>query len=239
MGGCTGRMRTGNERRSLAEARAARKGALACRPRLPRLWLVSDPARLSDPAPVLARLPRGCGLIWRPYGLRRAQALAVGRRLRALTRRRGHLLLVAGDWRLATRLSADGLHLPEALARRGPLAPALGWRRAHRGAARPWLSAACHGRRALARATALGADMVTLSPVFATDSHPGAPNLGPLRFAALTRRAGRPVIALGGLTARRLRRLPPGATAGVAMIGALAGDPMGVSRAARALYRGG
>jgi thiamine-phosphate pyrophosphorylase len=185
----------------------------------------------------MARLPRACGLVWRPYDLPPAQALAVGRRLRALTRRRGQVFLVAGDWRLAARLGADGLHLPEPMARRGPLAPALGWRRHHRGSAHPLLSVACHGRRALARAAALDADMVTLSPVFPTASHPGASSLGPLRFAALARRAGRPVIALGGLTPHTLRRLPPGATAGAAMIGALAETPTGVSRAARALYR--
>ncbi len=201
--------------RSLEEARDR-----AGRP-LPRLWLVSDPVRLPDPASALARLPRGAGVIWRPYGLDAAEARARGRRLRVLTRRRGLLLLVAGDWRLAAALDADGAHLPEGLARgRGaPLAPLLAWRRAGRGRR---LSVACHGARAVARAAGLGADMAVLSPVFATASHPGARSLGPVRFALLARRARCPVVALGGLTATGVARLPAGAAKGVAAVSALA-----------------
>ncbi|MQX36494.1 thiamine phosphate synthase [Roseospira navarrensis] len=202
--------------RTLASAAAGLKPGRGRTNRdLPRLWLVSDPVRLPDPASTLARLPRGAGLIWRPYGLPWADALTQGRRLRRLSRRRGVVFLVAGDVRLAAAVGADGLHLPEGLARQGVAAPALLWRRAAAGRV---LSAACHGPRALARAAALGADMAVLSPVFPTASHPGAATLGPLRFALMGRRCGRPVIALGGVTAATARRLPPGAAAGLAAV---------------------
>lgn len=205
--------------RTLAEATRALEGGRdrLGRP-LPRLWLLSDPARLPDPAPVLARLPRGAGLIWRPYDLNRAEALRRGRRLRGLSRRRGVLLLVAADWRLAAALGADGVHLPEGLARQVPLAPLLAWRRS---APQRRLSVACHGARGLARAAALEADMALLSPVFPTASHPGAAGVGPLRFALSARRARRPVVALGGLTGPRSARLPPGAAVGLAGISGL------------------
>ncbi|WP_299439625.1 thiamine phosphate synthase [uncultured Rhodospira sp.] len=196
--------------RTLADA-ARRLKAGRCH-RVPAAWLVSDPARLPDPVPPLARMPRGAGLIWRPYGLPRDEALAQGRRLRRLTRARGIVLLVAGDWRLAAAVGADGLHQPEGLARHGVLAPALGW------AQRRTLSVACHGPRALARARAQGASMAVLSPVFPTASHPGAATLGPLRFALMSRRAGLPVVALGGITAASARHLPPGSTAGLAAV---------------------
>jgi thiamine-phosphate pyrophosphorylase len=39
--------------------------------------------------------------------------------------------------------------------------------------------------------------------VFATRSHPGGKTLGPLRFHLLSQVAPAPVIALGGVTARR------------------------------------
>ncbi|MBD0272951.1 MAG: thiamine phosphate synthase, partial [Acetobacteraceae bacterium] len=87
----------------------------------------------------------------------------------------------------------------------------------------PLLTAAAHGRAGLARGRRLDADAVLLSPVFPTASHPGAPALGPWRWAALARRAGRrPVVALGGLDALTARRLPRALAAGLASIGALA-----------------
>ena len=52
-----------------------------------------------------------------------------------------------------------------------------------------------------------GADVLFLSPVFATRSHPDAQPLGLARFAWLVRRTPLPVIALGGMNARRGRRL--------------------------------
>jgi thiamine-phosphate pyrophosphorylase len=181
----------------------------------PTRWLVSDPARLPDPAPVLSRLPPGWGLIWRPYGLDPRAALAQGRRLRRLTRRRRIVFLVAGDARLAAAVGADGLHLPEGMARHGILAPALAWRRTGDGR---WLSVAGHGPLALARARSLGGDLALFSPVFPTRSHPGGPVLGPLRFALVARRAGLPVVALGGVTRATARRLPPGSAAGLAAV---------------------
>jgi thiamine-phosphate pyrophosphorylase len=175
---------------------------------------VTDVHRLPDPLPVMARLPPGTGVILRHYG--EAGRERLGRAVARLARRRRLVLLVAGDWRLAAGLGADGLHLPEGLARHGLLAGALGWVRRRR----RLLLVACHGITALGRAKALGADAALLSPVFATASHPGAPAIGAVRFGLWARRAGLPVIALGGMSHRMLTRLPPGSAAGMAAIGA-------------------
>jgi len=188
-----------------------RRNSSPCHGRtVPRLLLVSDPLRLPDPAAAAARLPPGAGLLLRPYrGSAGAEALA------RLCRRHRLLLLVAADWRLAARLGADGLHLPEGVARHGLLAPALGWvRRHHR-----LLTVAAHGPAALARAGRLGADAALLSPVFPTRSHPGAATLGPLRLGLWRRYPGPVRLALGGVTAATVRRLPPGAVNGIAAIG--------------------
>ena len=72
----------------------------------------------------------------------------------------------------------------------------------------------------LVRARRAGAELVFVSPVFATTSHPGAAPLGPLRFGTLTRREVVACCALGGLTGRNVRRLPA-MTAGAGAIGAL------------------
>ncbi|WP_073133233.1 thiamine phosphate synthase [Muricoccus roseus] len=180
-------------------------------PGLPRLWLLSDTRRLPDPRPVAASLPPGSAVLARDLDPALLPSLA------ALARRRRLVLMVAGDGRAALAHGA-GLHLPDRRPAKG-LLPLLLARRSGR---RVLLSVAAHGRAGLARARRLGADLVLLSPVFPTASHPGAPALGPLRWAALARRAGRPVIALGGVTPKSSRRLPPVAW-GWAAIGALMG----------------
>lgn len=179
---------------------------------LPRTWLVSDPVRLPDPCALAAALPRGAGV------LARGLAAPVLRRLAQIARRRGLVLLVGGDGRAALAARA-GLHVPD----RAPTRHALPFLCARRAGAR-WarLSLAVHGMRATARATRLRADCGFVSPAFPTASHPGAPGLGPLRWAALARGFGRPAIALGGVAAGTAGRLPCSA-AGLAAIGAWQG----------------
>jgi len=179
---------------------------------LPRLWLFSDPVRLPDPRAAMAALPRGAGVV--------ARGLAPGllRPVARLARQRGLVLLVAGDGRAALALGA-GLHLPDRRESLG-LLPFLIARRA--APCRLILSMAAHGgRRGAARARRFRPDAIFLSPLFPTQSHPGAPGLGALRWAALARGLPAPCIALGGVTPARLGAVPRRA-AGVAAIGGLA-----------------
>jgi thiamine-phosphate pyrophosphorylase len=173
----------------------------------PRLWLFTDPVRLPDPLAAASRLPRGAGVVAR--GMAPAPLAALAR----LARRRGLLLLVAGDGRAALRLRA-GLHLPERGA--AGLLPFLAARRG--GAPFARLSLAAHGRAAAARARRLRPFLVFLSPAFPTASHPGAPALGPLRWGLAAARVAAPAAALGGVAPGTGWRLPRGRLAGVAAI---------------------
>lgn len=203
--------------RTLAEAARRLNARTARRPRkaaLPYLVLMTDP-RQGDPVAVAGRLPRGAAVILRHYDDPNRRAL--GKRLAVLCRRRGLVLLVAGDWRLAAALGADGLHLPEGAMRHGLLAGMLGWRRRRGGL----LSVAAHGPIALKRAATLGADVALLSPVFPTRSHPGARTLGAVQFADLCRRSGVPCLALGGVSVSTVARLSGTGAWGVAAIDGL------------------
>ncbi len=165
----------------------------------PDFILMTDEKRLADPVAVVANLPRGSAVILRHYGVPGRDELAA--RLVAASKRRGITVLVAADARLAAEIGANGLHLPEAMAARGPGA----WREWRKPG---WLvTAAAHSPAALHRAKAAGADAVLLSPVFATESHPETPALGVLRFAAWCRESPLPVYALGGVAAANARRL--------------------------------
>lgn len=173
---------------------------------MPGLWLLSDPRRLPDPAPLLGRLPPGSAV------LLRGAAPGVARRTARICRARGLILMVGGDGRAALALGA-GLHVPDRASCRN-LLPFLLNRRGR------LLSIAVHGRPGVARARRLRADAALVSPAFPTESHPGAPALGPIRWGALAHATGCPAVALGGMTARRMRCLPPGSAAGWAAIGA-------------------
>lgn len=203
-------------RRLNAQTRRNRPPKAGRRAPPPYLFLMTDP-RLDDPVAAARRLPRGAAVILRHYDAPAREVL--GRRLAAVCRTHGLVFLVAGDWRLAARLKADGLHLPEGVLRGGRLAPALGWRQ--RSAA--LLTAAVHNGPALMAAARLEPDAVLLSPVFATASHPESRPLGPSRFGVLARRSPVPVIALGGVDDRSVRRLMQRGVWGVAAVTALSG----------------
>jgi thiamine-phosphate pyrophosphorylase len=165
---------------------------------LPALWLMTD-ERLGDGLwDALARLPRGGGVVFRDYATPAVERRARFDRVRAIARRRGLVLVVAGD---APPGRADGRHN----------------RRAGRGIA----TFSAHDPAQAVAAMRAGADALFVSPVFATASHPGAPTLGPVRFGLLAKRLPVPVIALGGVDARRFRRLKPLGAYGWAAIDAL------------------
>lgn len=185
---------------------------MTCRHRknMPLIWLMTD-ERIDDTALLVAvaRLPRGrAGIIFRHYrtepGARRALFDAV----RAIARRRRLVLMLAGTAREAAAWAADGWHGRDA-----------------RRATRPMRhSAPVHDAREMAAARRGRADMVLLSPLFPTRSHPGGASLGRVRFAALTRGATMPVVALGGVTAGHGRVLRAIGAVGWAAIDGLAGE---------------
>lgn len=148
---------------------------------LPRLWLMTDERQGEGLWDALERLPRGSGIVFRHYGLPAAERRTMLARIRKTARRRGLLVLAGGG------LRADG---------------------AHGGRGRGFRSASAHDLRELRSAERSGAALIFLSPAFPTRSHPGARALGPVRFGLIAGQARIPVIALGGVDARKARRLP-------------------------------
>ena len=204
--------------RTLANAadnlkRLAHRQSRSDRPHLPALWLMTDEERLPDPMAALAHLTRGSGVVLRHYGV--ADRAVLAERLSEACRRRGIVLLIAGDWRLAAKVGAAGVHLGEQAARRGLSPGGRLWRRqTHR-----VLTVAAHGGGGLRRAVALNATAAILAPIFTTASHPGRVPLGAVRAAALVQDASVPVIALGGVDALTIKGLLHCGCAGVAGIG--------------------
>ncbi|MFT3964887.1 MAG: thiamine phosphate synthase [Sphingobium sp.] len=171
---------------------------------LPSLWMMTD-ERIAEDRLLRAarRLPRGGGIVLRHYRLPEAERRALFARLRRIARRRGLLLFLAGDGRQAADWGADGSHGGKRLNGLPHSMPV-------------------HDGRELLAAGRTGADLIFLSPLFATRSHPGARPLGVFRFAALARRSPVPVMALGGTAPRHARLVRLLGAAGFGAIDAFA-----------------
>ncbi len=155
---------------------------MPCRhPPLPRLWLMTD-ERMGDALlPTLTALPKGAGVIFRQYATSAPARQRLFDQVKKIAKRRRLLLVCAGK-------------------------KLKGARRAH-GRKRGAFSAPAHSVRERIAAERVGVSLVFISPVFPTRSHPGAADLGRVRLGLIARNAAIPIIALGGLTAKRARSL--------------------------------
>ena len=159
---------------------------------LPKIWLMTDERLGDDLLPAIQRLPARSGVIFRHYHLDAAARKFLFGQVMHMCRRRGHVLLLAGDERTAIRWHADGFH------------------QRSRRASRLLHSAPVHDAREIAGVKAASPDLLFLSPIFATNSHPGARPLGPLAFNRLAKLASPShIIALGGMNRRNAQILSP------------------------------
>ena len=164
---------------------------------IPSLLLITDSRRYSDDHlfTVLDRvLGKGVdAILLREKELSSAKLLALAAKLRELTTARGAALYIHTQADIASAVNADGVHVASGDIMNIP-------------AIRSWLndadktvSASCHTKQELGLAEQYGADFVFLSPVFPTQSHPGAASLGVDQFNSLSSQTPLPVIALGGI----------------------------------------
>lgn len=175
---------------------------------VPALFFFTDPERTPDPVAAARRLPRGTAVVYRHFGdVRRGR---VARKLAAVCRERGLMLLIAADPALARRTGAHGVHWPERL-----LPPA-------RPCGLSLMTASAHGPEGVQRAAQAGADACVLAPVFPTQSASARRPLGLFRASQIARAAPLPVIALGGINADTARLLAGRGFAGAAAVQALA-----------------
>lgn len=151
-------------------------------PLWPRDWLMTDERMGERLWEAIGRVPaNGGGIVYRHYSLDPAERFELGARVALLARERKLTLAVARDTALAGRLAADLVHNPG-------------------GAGDLPFSLSVHDEREARAARDAGADLVFVSPIFPTRSHPGAAVLGAERAAKLATIAACPAIALGGMT---------------------------------------
>lgn len=168
--------------------------------RLPRIWIITEPAHPDGPVAPLRRALKGCpeGMVGVQLRAKRSsdrQLVSWGRELRELTAQSGAFLTVNGRPDVAQIVEADGVHLgergllPEQVARVFPEFRLIGVSR--------------HDRRGLEEAARHGASYAFLSPVL------DVPGKGPP--------LGIPTFALGGLSDAHVPALHASGAEGVAI----------------------
>ena len=166
----------------------------------------------------------GVAVMLRDKDLATTERQEIAERLRPICRAAGALLLIHGDPRLAARVEADGLHVPDSPAGRELLSQAdSNW----------VLGASCHSHAGLADARDAGAHYATLSPIL-----PSPGKGSPLGFGALRAPVDLPVFALGGVGAAHADIVRRAGGAGVAGIRAYlgVGDVAGAVRSCREAF---
>ena len=145
--------------------------------------------RMGDVIGAVAALPRGAGVVFRHHATPVRDRRLLFLRVRQQARQRGLTLILADRPGVARAWGVAGAH--------------------HHGthASQGLRTVAVHDRAELVQARRLNADLIFVSPVYATRSHPGARPLGRVRLGLLIGPMRERTIALGGMTETRFRGL--------------------------------
>jgi thiamine-phosphate pyrophosphorylase len=180
----------------------------------PPLLVITDRRQARGSVETVAEAAFAGGCRWlslREKDLDAASREALLRRLVGLARPYGATVMVHEDIDAAIAAGAGGVHLP-----RGTSPVAV--RRRFGGEA----LIGCSTHDALEIADAVGADYVSLSPIFPSASKPGyGPAIGVAGLASAVAAARMPVIALGGIDAGNIAACIRAGAAGIAVMGAV------------------
>lgn len=179
---------------------------------LPRLYAITDRRKFRADFTtvlegILRRNVRMIQLREKDLGGRELYSLA--RQARELTEQYGALLLINERLDIAVAVGADGVHLPEKGLPPGvvkDLFPHL------------LVGYSAHSLEGVLYAQKEGADFVTLSPIFRTESHPEAEPLGLEELKRVSAKVNVPIYALGGVTQERIELCLKNGAYGVAGI---------------------
>ncbi len=195
---------------------------------IPRLWYITDGERGSAGRALREVIERAVaggvgGVLLRERALPARDLAQLAASLAPL-RRRGVALVVSRRLDLARALRLDGVQLA---ADAVPVANARAWLGAD-----ALIGYSAHSRDEARQVAAEGASYVMLSPIYLTESKPGAGGRGPGWLEGAIRELSIPALALGGMTPERTQEVLKAGAWGVAAVSAI-GAAADVAAAAR------
>ncbi|SHK57953.1 thiamine phosphate synthase [Thermocrinis minervae] len=179
---------------------------------LPRLYAITDPKAYGEDffGTLKKVLERGVRMIQlREKEISAREYYQKALKARQITREYSALLLINERVDIAIAVEADGVHLPE-----NSLPPSV----VKKLKKDLIVGYSAHNLESAIYAQQEGADFVTLSPIFRTESHPEVEPLGPGALKEVSQRLSIPVFALGGVTWDRIKLCYKNGAYGVASI---------------------
>jgi thiamine-phosphate pyrophosphorylase len=174
--------------------------------------------RCDDLSLVIKKLPKNSAVIFREYDLESKEREILAQKLFAICQAKNHKFLIGKNLELARKLRADGVHFSDK-----DLLPLEVFNRQN------WpekfiFSFACHNFLSVIKSQQLGADMIFVSPIIASKSHPDVVPLGLRELSRIVRVSKIPVFALGGVGAKNIHLLKKLGVAGFGGIGIFCED---------------
>ena len=172
---------------------------------VPSLWYFTDEDKTKDITNILHRLPTYSGIVLRNYCSKERKTII--KSVLRIAKRKNFTVLMASHPRAHGNI--NGLHLPK-------------WEyKCRRNTKEQIISVSAHSLKDKRKIINTKADIIFVSSVFHTNSHPKRKHLGIIRFGLLARSLARPVIALGGINNKNIKKLKHFPISGVAAIEAL------------------
>ena len=170
--------------------------------KIPHLWLFTDDIKTQNFQKFLAKIPQNSGIVIRNY--LSEDRLKIIESIRRNSKRKNLTLLIGEKSNRIRDIS--GLHLPKWYYQKRKINK------------KQILSISAHGIIDKRRIINSKADLIFLSPIFRTSSHPNSRPLGTIKFGLIARQFSKPVIALGGINKnniKKLKNLPIEGVAGI------------------------
>lgn len=145
---------------------------------------------------------------FRKKNIENSEYLALARIAESVCKQFNSILLLGTSVDIFTQANADGLHLNSQVLFEYDNRPV---------ANHHLLSVSCHNLDEMKQAEKLGADILLLSPVKATSSHPELAGIGWQQFSQMIKQVKCPVYALGGMQASDLADAKQAGAQGVAV----------------------
>ncbi len=167
----------------------------------------SDQTRYVDFKTIIKNLPKNSIVIFREYHLESFAREKLALEFIKICRSYKHKILIAKNLALALKLKADGVHFSDF-----DKLPLQLLSKKNRQMSQFWpknfiFSIACHNYLSVLKSQRIQADMIFISPILTTKTHPQQKNLGWLKFAKIFYISKKEVLPLGGMDKNAIKML--------------------------------
>jgi len=166
-------------------------------------FFFTDLSKVCDYEKIIEKLPKNSAIIIREYNLDKNSREIFARRISQLARAKSLKIIVGKDFDLAKKIKAHGVHfsdhdkLPLKFLKKNQPKNFI-------------FSFACHNLKSFLKAQKLRPDVIFISPIFATTSHPNGKNIGIRNLSKIIRNHKNKkqiLVALGGINSHNIKML--------------------------------